>query len=303
MVLSPGHRKQLAKALDLLTHYDRKSPSNNQTFKMHHPYHTKLPHVQHNFGRYYHQEGGWENLGFRHRTGVGEYEPHNYIVATPGYGRDFALGGTERDWIDIVGTMRQSAKNRAGGLRNAPVPLGYEEVYNRGIFYTNHGPRHFEWAVQYDPRLKKYRVFSKGRHLARLMTKEQILQRLDDKLLVDVTIPQAGIRGRPSVQWTENKASRIHASINQSARAVKKAHADATADAAARQTLLANLLRAVGARRKNRAAHKAKLASVHLNLMHRPPIGKLPGGPEFLAAGKRFHADSAAGQPAKRQKQ
>lgn len=281
MVLSPGHRKQLAKALDLLTHYDRKSPSNNQTFKMHHPYHTKLPHVQHNFGRYYHQEGGWENLGFRHRTGNGEYEPHNYIVAHPRYGRDFALGGTERDWIDIVGTMRQSAKNRAGGLRNAPVQLRPENE-------PNDGPRHFEWAVQYDPRLKKYRVFSKGRHLGQPMTKEQILQRLDDKLLVDITIPQAGIRGRPSVQWTENKASRIHSSINQSARAVKQAHADLTA----RQTHLANLLRAVGARRER--ARRGRAVVLHEQFK--------PGSSAFHAAGKRY-ANARAGQPAKRQRQ
>ena len=62
-----------------------------------------------------------------------------------------------------------------------------------------------------------------------------------------------------------------------------------------------NIVREVARRRAERAAqeealaaHKAKMDIVHMNLMHRPPIGQLPGGPGYLATGAAFRNRAAS---------
>jgi hypothetical protein len=261
MVLSPGHRKQVVKALDLLA---RKDPTSVRTHAIRPSqiHYSRLPRgIEHNF----------EGMGFVYR-GEPNYPAHAFNSLGWKYIDDLDWDNSKsvEDWIDIVGTVRQTAKNRVQRKDERHDWYHHDE--------NGPDPRRFEWAVRYNFKSKRYKVYSKAFKLPHEMTKEQILQHLDDKRLVDVVIPQAGIRKNVR-----------HASINQTARAVKQAHADLTK----RQNHLANLLRAVGARRERARRGYAVLQHDQFR----------PGSSAFHAASKRFHADPAAGQPAKRQKQ
>jgi hypothetical protein len=252
MVLSPGHRKQLTKALDLMAH---KNPKNAQQMRS---LLKTAQSVRH----------GWQR-------------PDNKSAE-----------------IYIYGTMRQSSKNRLPSRINSDSDTDSDSNGNGNGNRTTAAmkQRVFKWSVSYDTNTGKYIVLkdsdewakanTAGHHRPRqvlvgLMTKDQLLRRIDDKRLVEVEAPKAGIYKTKRPNW--------HANRNAVAKAIKTAHADLTK----RQNHLANLLRAVGARRERARRGHAVLQHDQFR----------PGSSAFHAASKRFHADSAAGQPAKRQKQ
>lgn len=108
--------------------------------------------------------------------------------------------------------------------------------------------------------------------------------------------------GRHPLEYSrgERVGQRRHSSLLEGAEPPRRAAAYLKKEHP-RAMLHYNIVREVARRRAERAAqeealaaHKAKMDIVHMNLMHRPPIGQLPGGPGYLATGAAFRNRAAS---------
>lgn len=209
----------------------------------------------------------------------------DYLAGTP------RLASLQPD-IMVIGTRRRSSKNRESAGLNVARDERTLGMYSRT----------FAWKIKYDYPIGKYRVYKYddvdtenylpygNPELVGTFTKDEVLARLDDRLLVDIRVLNSPIGRRWEADRRVVGLQDVRNTVRDK-RAYAKQLRDKHAAMTARQAHLANVMRAVGGRRDR--ARRGKV--VMLDERFRP------GGAGYAGAKRRY--EGTAQPEVKRQKQ